>query len=151
MSVVPERKSKRTGRGVAYLAVAAALLVIPGLAIAGGGFSSPPAFSLKTTVTITGAPLNSFDISWVDPEIHAYLLSDRSNKAVDVIDTNSKSQSILSAGQFAGVVTTLGGVTCPPNSCNGPNGNLSFNNNGVVQVWAGDGPRDGCTARQPLA
>ena len=65
MSVVPERKSKRTGRGVAYLAVAAALLVLPGLAIAGGGFSSPPAFSLKTTVTITGVPLNSFDISLV--------------------------------------------------------------------------------------
>ena len=115
MSVVPERKSKRTGRGVAYLAVAAALLAIPGLAIAGGrrGFSSPPAFSLKTTVTITGAPLNSFDISWVNPEIHAYSLSDRSNKAIDVIDTNSKSQSMLGAGQFAGVVTTLGGVIVP--------------------------------------
>jgi len=156
MSVVPKRKSKRTGRSVAYLAVAAALLAIPGLAIAGGsggggGGSSPPAYSLKTTVTITGAPLVSFDISWVDPEIHSYLLADRSNKAIDVIDTVSKSQSKLAAGQFAGVVTALGGVTCPPNSCNGPNGTLSFNNNGVVQVWAGDGPRDGCTARQPLA
>jgi len=148
MSVVLERKSKRTGRSVAYLGVAAALLLaIPGLAIAGGGFSSPPAFSLKTTVTITGAPLNSFDISWVDPEIHAYLLSDRSNAAVDVIDTSSKTQSKLAAGQFAGNIPT-----CPvSNACNGPNGNLSFNNRGVEQVWAGDGPRAGCTARQPLA
>jgi hypothetical protein len=146
MSVVPERKSKRTGRGVAYLAVAAALLVIPGLAIAGGGFSSPPAFSLKTTVTITGAPLNSFDISWVDPEIHAYLLADRSNKAVDVIDTSSKAQRMLAAGQFAGNIPT-----CPVgNACNGPDGVLSFNNHGTHEVWAGDGPTPSCPGRQAL-
>jgi hypothetical protein len=151
MSVVRKRSTERTGRRVAYLAVAATLLAAPGLAIAGGGFSSPPAFSLKTTVTITGVPLNSFDISFVNPELHAYTLSDRSNQAIDVIDTSSKTQSKLAAGQFAGVVTTLSGVTCPPNSCDGPNGNLSFNNNGVEQVWAGDGPRTGCTARQPLA
>jgi hypothetical protein len=147
MSVIQKKSTERTGRRVAYLAVAATLLAAPGLAIAGGGFSSPPAFSLKTTVTITGAPLNSFDISWVDPEVHAYFLSDRSNSAVDVIDTSSKTQSKLAAGQFAGNVPS-----CPAsNACNGPNGVLSFNNNGVEQVWAGDGPRAGCTARQPLA
>ena len=49
-------------------------------------------------MTITGEPLGSFDISWVDPDLHAYLLSDRSNKAVDVINTVTKDQSKLAPG-----------------------------------------------------
>jgi hypothetical protein len=122
---------------VAYLALAAALLGLPSMASAQ---IFPPVFSLKTTVTITGNPLNSFDISWVDPEVHAYFLSDRSNAAVDVIDTFTKAQSKLLPGEFAGNVPS-----CPvANGCNGPNGVLSFNNKGRVQVWAGDGPRTAC-------
>ena len=60
----------------------------------------------------------------------------------------------LLGGQFAGNITS-----CPyPNSCNGPNGVLSFYNgaSGKHEVWAGDGPVPGpgetvsttCTARQ---
>jgi hypothetical protein len=148
MSIVPDvSTTKKTARRVAYVAIAAALLGVPIVASAQQWFPPPPTFSLKTTVTITGAALNSFDISWVDPEVHSYFLSDRSNKAVDVIDTFSKSQSKLAAGQFAGVVTPCGAT----NGCNGPNGVLSFNNNGRREVWAGDGPRSGCTARQPIA
>jgi hypothetical protein len=144
MSIVPDVSTKRTARRVAYVAVAAALLGVPIVASAQQWLPPPPTFSLKTTVTITGDALGSFDISWVNPEVHAYTLSDRSNKAVDVIDTFSKAQRKLGAGEFAGNVPT-----CPfSNACNGPNGNLSFNNNGVVQVWAGDGPTPSCTARQ---
>jgi len=69
-----------------------------------------------------------------------------------VIDTVTKAQRMLLAGQFAGAVTDYPGTTtaCPPNSCNGPNGNLSFHNHGSGrhEVWAGDGPRAGCTGRQ---
>jgi hypothetical protein len=143
MSVASDVSTKKTARRVAYIAIAAALLGVPIMASAQQWFP-PPTFSLKTTVTITGAALGSFDISWVNPEVHAYTLSDRSNKAVDVIDTFTKAQHMLAAGQFAGNVPS-----CPfSNACNGPNGNLSFNNNGVVQVWAGDGPTPSCTGRQ---
>jgi hypothetical protein len=145
MSVVRER-TDRIANWVACFAVAA-LFVLPGLAIAG-----EPFFTLKTTVTITGNPLNSFDISWVDPELHAYFLSDRSNKAVDVINTFSKAQSKLAAGAFRGAVPTGNTypTTCPANACNGPNGVLSFYNraSGKHEVWAGDGPTTSCTGRQ---
>ncbi len=61
---------KRTGLTVRRLAcfAVAALFAVPAVALA------DPFFTLKTTVTITGAPLSSFDISWVDPETHTYTL-----------------------------------------------------------------------------
>jgi hypothetical protein len=142
MSVV-RKAIERTARGLACLAVAA-LLAVPAAALA------DPFFTLKTTVTITGKPLTSFDISWVDPELHAYFLADRSNQAVDVIDTVTKQQSMLLQGQFAGVVAAEPAYTCPPNACNGPNGVLSFDNraSGKHEVWVGDGPTPACTGRQ---
>jgi hypothetical protein len=142
MSVVTS-KPKRSARWITCFAVAA-LLGLPSVAIGG-----EPTFTVKATVTITGNPLNSFDISWVDPELHAYLLSDRSNKAVDVIDTRSKAQSKLAAGAFAGNVPSC----AFPNACNGPNGVLSFYNHASEkhEVWAGDGPTTTCPGRQTLA
>ena len=139
MSVQCKKKSEKIGRNVAYVAVTAALLAVPGLAIAGGsgGGSSPPAFSLKTTVNIPGNPLKSFDISWVEPELHTYFLADRSNAAIDLINTVSKSASQLAPGAFAGFVDST-------NNFNGPNGVTVINNNGTYQVWAGDGPRSSC-------
>jgi hypothetical protein len=137
MSVVRKRKSNRIGRRVAYLGFGAALLAAPALATAGGGGFYPPAFSLKSTVNVLGSPLKSFDISWVEPGLHAYFLSDRSNAAIDVIDTISKSASQLAPGAFAGFVNST-------NNLNGPNGVTVINNNGTYQVWAGDGPRSTC-------
>jgi hypothetical protein len=144
MSVV-RRTTMRGLSSLACLAVVGALIGLPSLVNAG-----EPYFYIKTTVTITGNPLNSFDISWVDPELHAYLLSDRSNKAVDVIDTFTTAQSKLAAGAFAGVNSSEPHYSCPPNSCNGPNGVLSFFNraSGKHEVWAGDGPTPACTGRQ---
>src|ERR1700688_5220293 len=37
-------------------------------------------------VEIPGAPLDSFDISYVDQKTNRYYLADRSNKAVDIVD-----------------------------------------------------------------
>ena len=39
------------------------------------------------TISIPGAPLNSFDISWIDQSTGMYYLADRSNKGIDIIDT----------------------------------------------------------------
>jgi hypothetical protein len=144
MSVL-RRKTERTARQLTCFAVAA-LLAVPAVALA------DPFFSLKTTVTVPGAALNSFDISWVDPDVHAYFLSDRSNKAVDVINTITKVPSQLAAGAFRGAVPTGSSypTSCPANACNGPNGVLSFYNraSGKTEVWAGDGPTTSCTGRQ---
>jgi hypothetical protein len=139
MSIV--EKTGRNARRATYCAFAA-LLATSGLAIADGYFT------LKTTVTISGNPLASFDISWVSPELNAYFLSDRSNKAVDVIDTVTKTQRKLAAGAFAGNVPSC----AFPNACNGPNGVLTFYNEASKkhEVWAGDGPTAACTARQTL-
>src|SRR5437660_3323579 len=37
---------------------------------------------------VTAQPLGSFDISFVDPAIGLYVLADRSNNAVDMVDTH---------------------------------------------------------------
>ena len=110
MSVVRQRALRTLG-SFACLAVAGALLGLPSLAVA------EETFVLKQTITITGAVLHSFDISWVDPDVHAYFLGDRSNKAVDVIDTITKAQSKLGAGAFVGFTGN--------NDTSGPNGVLT--------------------------
>jgi hypothetical protein len=109
---VARKRTARTLNRVAYFAVAGALLGLPGPAAA------DETFVLKQTITVTGAVLHSFDISWVDPDIHSYLLGDRSNKAVDVIDTKSKAQSKLAAGAFVGFTGN--------NDTSGPNGGAEF-------------------------
>jgi hypothetical protein len=124
MSVVCQR-AFRTLSSFACLAVAGAMLGLPGSAAA------DETFVLKQTITITGAVLHSFDISWVDPDVHSYFLGDRSNKAVDVIDTITKNQSKLAAGAFVGFTGN--------NDTSGPNGVLTIHNHGTTEVWAGDG------------
>jgi hypothetical protein len=62
----------------------------------------------------TGGKLYSFDISWVDQRSRTYYLADRSNLAVDVVDTKTgKFVAQLQAG-FAGVLPGAG--------TSGPNG-----------------------------
>ena len=119
------QRTIRSLSSLACLAVAGALIGLPGLAAA------DETFVLKQTITVSGAVLHSFDIGWVDPDIHAYLLGDRSNKAVDVVDTISKAQSKLGTGAFVGFTGN--------NDTSGPNGVLSFRNRGKTEVWAGDG------------
>jgi hypothetical protein len=124
MSVVRRDLMRKASRGACF-AVAAAMFGLPASAYA------DETFILKKTVTISGAVLHSFDISWVDPDIHSYLLSDRSNKAVDVVDTESLGQSKLGAGAFVGFTGN--------NDTSGPNGVLSIHNRFTTEVWAGDG------------
>jgi hypothetical protein len=124
MSVV-RRTTVRGLSSLACLAVVGALIGLP------SSVAADETFILKQTITITGAPLVSFDISWVDPEVHSYFLADRSNKAVDVIDTITKNQSKLAAGAFVGFTGN--------NDTSGPNGVLAIHNHGTTEVWAGDG------------
>jgi hypothetical protein len=100
-------------------------------------------------VTIPGAPLVSFDISWVDqletagaPGLNTYFLADRSNASIDLfhiqVNPVPSKLTVAAPNQFAGNVPT-----CPiANACNGPNGVLTFINPGsnAKELWAGDGP-----------
>jgi hypothetical protein len=113
-------------RGAGIASVTCVAIAAANLAYAGSGLVP------KTAVSPAGgAPLASFDISWVDTVSGNYFLADRSNKAIDVVNTTSLASSQLGAGAFVGLKTTSCG-----NGCSGPNGVLTVNGQ---LVFAGDG------------
>src|SRR5260370_28463114 len=62
-----------------------------------------------TAVSIPGNPLRSFDISFVNPDRAEFYFADRSNSAIDIIDTETlKFKRFL--GGFAGVAIKNGTV-----------------------------------------
>jgi hypothetical protein len=84
-------------------------------------------------------PLRSTDIAWVDGDSHAYGLADRSNNAVDIIDTrkNDKIRFLTAKPPFAGASVANGGTAAVPNGA-GPNGVIIIEHKD--DVWAADGP-----------
>src|SRR6478609_8124457 len=57
-------------------------------------------------VTVPGG-LTSFDISFVDPDVGKYALADRTNKAVDIVDTSTKAIVQRTASPpFVGVIAS---------------------------------------------
>jgi len=84
-------------------------------------------FTKSSTITVPGG-LNSFDIGFVDPTLGQYFLADRTNKTVDVVNTNDNSITQLVPGTFVGVASS---------ATSGPNGVITANNH--TEVWAGDG------------
>jgi hypothetical protein len=98
-------------------------------------------------VTIPNYPLLSFDISYVDVSNQRYLLADRSNQAIDVIDTKTNTflHQFKATPAFAGVIPT------PANPANesGPNGVISIT--GIVnlcQVALGKSKGSKCNPHQ---
>ena len=67
------------------LAIAPALLM-PGTSVKAADETFAP---IKVISLPSGQKIQSFDISFVDPVIGIYILGDRTNKAVDVIDTTT--------------------------------------------------------------
>ena len=109
-----------------------ALLTMPGMAAA-----DDDAFKVTAAVTIpTNATLTSFDISYVDPALGIYVLGDRTNNAVDVVDTKSLDVFQLGKGHFVGVKTNAQCATGNGNDCSGPDGVVIVNQK---EIWAGDG------------
>src|SRR5262249_39124462 len=64
-----------------------------------------PQTTCLTAIGLGGNPLRSFDISWVAPEFGIYFFADRSNAALDVINTNPPA--------FAGRYTSGDPTQCP--------------------------------------
>jgi DNA-binding beta-propeller fold protein YncE len=75
-----------------------------------------------------GAPLASFDIGWVDPTTQTYYVSDRSNKAVDIIDAKTNT--------FVGRVEGFVGPSDSTKTA-GPNGIIVLSK--LKQLWASNG------------
>jgi hypothetical protein len=67
-----------------------------------------------TSANTTGGNMYVFDISWVDQQSRTYYLADRSNAAVDVVDTRTNILMAQLQGGFKGFTGT--------NGTSGPNG-----------------------------
>lgn len=79
------------------------------------------------TMSVPGAPLSRYDISFVDPATGIYILADRSNAGVDVFSVVGR-QFLFRVAGFAGFHGS--------NDTAGPNGVLTVNER---EIWAGDG------------
>lgn len=131
---------------------AVVLLGVAGVAGADETFKQTAAYALPATNVEGGAvkPLTSFDISYVDNQAGVYLLADRSNSSVDLLDLNFNVVNVISPGNtscsffninsspycaFAGLRTDPNQGAINDNS--GPNGTMTVNNR---EIWAGDAP-----------
>src|SRR3984893_7277452 len=85
-----------------------------------------------TAIRIPGNPIRSFDISWVDARRAEYYLADRSNKGIDIIDTENNSFK-RTIGGFVGIKFTATGAV--DNNHSGPDGVTSHGR----WLYAGDG------------
>ena len=148
----------RAAASCAGIAAAACIMIAStNPASAGAGLVPHKAISIPPNFggTTNAGGVSSFDISFVDPNAHTYILGDRTNNGVDVIDTRTGTLTMIAGqGVFKGVVATC----AVANSCSGPNGvlivNATTDSSGNItggEIWAGDagagltsGP--GCTS-----
>ena len=91
-------------------------------------------YSRVAAIKIPGQPLSVFDISFVDPVLPFYYLADRSNAALDIIDTRSNAV-VGQVGGFVGVRTDPATGTTST-AISGPDGVAVV---GLGEVWVGDG------------
>jgi hypothetical protein len=110
-------------------AFAAAAVASAGLMFGSSAFATET-LALKTVVSIPGGKITSFDISFVDPVLNWYILGDRTNKGVQVINTNNNTL-LMTAGQglFRGALAS--------NDISGPDGVMIISTH--REIWAGDG------------
>src|SRR3954464_15056691 len=116
------------------LAFGAAFLALSGAAFGactGPGAPSNTETKCLTAVQIPGAPLRSYDISWVNPDRAEYYLADRSNAGIDIIDTRTLTFK-RRIGGFVGEVLSGPGVN---NDVSGPDGVATHGR----WLYAGDG------------
>jgi hypothetical protein len=86
--------------------------------------------ALKTAISMpNGGKITSFDISAVDTTTGLYTLGDRTNKAVEVINTSTNTVVMQAGlGLFKGATGN--------NNTSGPDGQMIVNSR---EIWAGDG------------
>src|SRR5579871_4841998 len=121
--------------GTIAVALLGAASLTPAAAAPCTGPGAPTTTQTKclTAITIPGTPLQSFDISWVNPDRAEYYLGDRSNKGIDIIDTQHLTFKRTISG-FVGIKLNTAG-TAVDNSHSGPDGVTSHGR----WLYAGDG------------
>ena len=144
MSVKLRRPIRATASCAGIAAAACIMIAATDPASAGAGLVPHKAISIPPNFggTTNAGGVSSFDISFVDPGAHTYVLGDRTNKGVDVIDTRTQTLTMIAGqGVFKGVVA----VCAVANSCSGPNGvlivNATTDSSGNItggEIWAGD-------------
>ncbi|SRR6266496_591871 len=123
----------------------AAVLAGSTLLAAGGTALADETFSLTSTFAIPGG-FASADISFVDSEIGLWMLADRTNKSLDVIDLNFNTVHQIipgGAGAFQGVRNRNGAAD---NEISGPNGVVTVNHR---EAWVSDAPPGAVTGVAP--
>jgi hypothetical protein len=116
------------------------------LALPGAGFAADEQFTVSKIIDIPPNTLNptggtnSFDIGFDDSSISTYVLADRTNFGVDVINTVNNSYVRQLTGCGGNVTfpncTQFVGVHATPANSSGPNGVIIVDQK---TVWAGDG------------
>jgi hypothetical protein len=144
MSVKLRRPIRATASRAGIAAAACIMIAATGPASAGAGLVPHKAISIPPNFggTTNAGGVSSFDISFVDANAHTYVLGDRTNNGIDVIDTRTGTLTMIAGqGVFKGVVA----VCAVPNSCSGPNGvlivNATTDSSGNItggEIWAGD-------------
>jgi hypothetical protein len=144
MSVKLRRPIRATASRAGIAAAACIMIAATGPASAGAGLVPHKAISIPPNFggTTNAGGVSSFDISYVDANAHTFILGDRTNKGVDVIDTRTNTLTMIAGqGVFKGVVA----VCAVANSCSGPNGvlivNATTDSSGNItggEIWAGD-------------
>jgi hypothetical protein len=106
-------------------------VVVPWLFALGGSTAADETFKPTAIIAIPGG-IHSFDIGFVDADIHTYAVADRTNATVDIIDTNTNKlvKQLTAIPPFQGVRTNFG-------ASSGPDGVIIVDHR---EVWAGDAP-----------
>ena len=128
------RISLAAGPALLGLAVSAALAG----PCTGPGAPTTTETKCLTAVQIPGAALRSYDISWVNPNRAEYYLADRSNSAIDIIDTRHLTfKRFLGKNLFVGVKLNNPGLPNESvnNDISGPDGVVTHGR----WLYAGDG------------
>src|ERR1022692_4754127 len=114
-------------------------ILVPCMSAMVGSAIADEIFKPTTIITVPGG-LASFDIGFVDADIHTYTLADRTNKAIEVVDTRTNTLKQLTANP------PFAGVRANPGAASGPDGTIIVDHK---EVWAGDAPSD-CTTSAPF-
>src|SRR5262249_36987348 len=122
---------------VAGMAIGAiAMLALAGPALTddnedGNSSKKDELFKVTTVIQVPGAAaFFSFDISWFDPKLNKFFLTDRNNKAIDVVDAKNP------AGITQFPNPKFHGTDPKENDFAGPDGVLTANNS--TELWVGD-------------
>src|SRR5262245_7759128 len=100
--------------------------------------SAEETYTVTTVIPVPGG-LTSFDIAFVDANINTFVLADRTNKSIDVVDTatNTLTHQYTASPPFRGVFNPNGLA-----NASGPNGAIIVDQR---EIWATDAPVLNCS------